>query len=88
MRVDSTGYTGRASRYLIAENIAWGSSHLATPRSVVARWLQSPAHKRNILDAGYREVGVGVAAGPTAYLPRAAFYATDFGRRYARRGSG
>lgn len=42
------------------ENIAAGQ---ATPEEVVKRWLNSPDHRRNILNPGFAEIGCGVAFG-------------------------
>lgn len=49
-------YTWRAC----AENIAATTS---APGNVVAMWLGSASHKKNILSAAYRQIGVGVASG-------------------------
>ena len=38
------------------ENIAMGYT---TPRSVFDGWMNSPGHRANILNAGYRQIGVG-----------------------------
>ncbi|MFF3891518.1 CAP domain-containing protein [Streptomyces sp. NPDC001914] len=40
------------------ENVAYGYS---TPEQVIAGWMASAGHKRNILDCGFKEIGVGVA---------------------------
>lgn len=40
------------------ENVAYGYS---TPEQVMAGWMASEGHKRNILDCGFKEIGVGVA---------------------------
>lgn len=55
--VEQTDYPPFA---FLAENIAKG---LFTPTEVVERWLDSPHHRRNILDARARETGLGVAWG-------------------------
>ena len=41
----------------IGENIAAGDR---TPEDVVAGWMGSPGHRRNILNPGFAEIGVGV----------------------------
>jgi uncharacterized protein YkwD len=64
-----------------AENIAWGAGSAGTPAELVAGWMDSPGHRRNILDRRRRPVGVGIAAGapePTDD-PDPAIYTTDFG---------
>ncbi|WP_345548273.1 CAP domain-containing protein [Streptomyces lannensis] len=40
------------------ENVAYG---YATPEAVMAGWMSSPGHKANILDCGFKEIGVGLA---------------------------
>lgn len=45
---------------LVAENIAAGQR---TPAEVVQGWMDSPGHRRNLLSADVRELGVGVTAG-------------------------
>ncbi|MFF3208977.1 CAP domain-containing protein [Streptomyces sp. NPDC002962] len=40
------------------ENVAYGYSR---PEQVMAGWMASVGHKRNILDCGFKEIGVGVA---------------------------
>ncbi|MFI1562959.1 CAP domain-containing protein [Streptomyces sp. NPDC020490] len=40
------------------ENVAYGYS---TPEQVMAGWMASAGHKRNILDCDFKEIGVGVA---------------------------
>ena len=83
-RIRSTGYTRRARRWSIGENIAWGSGGLATPRQIVRAWMRSPGHRANILNGGFREIGIGIALGTPVRLSAAssgATYTTDFGRR-------
>ena len=40
------------------ENVAYGYT---TARSVVSAWLQSPPHRANMLNGGFRHMGLGVA---------------------------
>ncbi|MFF3656653.1 CAP domain-containing protein [Streptomyces olivochromogenes] len=53
-RITTAGYTWSA----YGENVAYGYS---TPEEVMAGWMSSPGHKRNILDCGFKEIGVGLA---------------------------
>ena len=60
----------RAARYLpdrgawrVAENIAWGSGSYGSPRHVVASWMKSPPHRRNVLDGSLKHAGIGVSDG-------------------------
>jgi uncharacterized protein YkwD len=76
-RIRRTGYLNGARRWKVAENIAWGTNWLASPRAIMKAWMDSPGHRANILDGSYREIGIGVAtrSGPKA------IYTTDFGTR-------
>jgi uncharacterized protein YkwD len=53
-RIKKTGY-----KYPGGENIAVG---FPTAVSVVQAWLNSPGHRRNILDCNFKRIGVGFAA--------------------------
>jgi uncharacterized protein YkwD len=64
----------------LGENLAWGTGVLATPRSIVRSWMGSAGHRRNILDPGFRDVGVGIALGaPVRGYSGGATYTADFG---------
>lgn len=52
-RIISTGYKARA----YGENVAGGQQ---TPAHVFRSWMNSPGHKRNILDPDYVEMGLYV----------------------------
>ena len=55
-RVRRAGYQSR----LTGENIALGPE---SAEEVVAGWLASPGHCANIMDARFREIGVGLSVG-------------------------
>ncbi|MEA2221127.1 MAG: hypothetical protein QOJ35_3753 [Solirubrobacteraceae bacterium] len=82
-RVERTGYMGRRTSTLIGETLAWGAGEFATPHQMVAAFLESPVHRRTMLNKSFREVGVGIALGaPVANVAMAAATATmDFGGR-------
>lgn len=83
-RVTATGYLAPYAAWALGENIAWGSGSLATPNSIVVAWMNSPEHRDNILDARFREIGIGVVTGtPVATSEQGATYTTDFGARSA-----
>jgi uncharacterized protein YkwD len=82
-RMRAAGYIA-SSRFgfEVGENIAWGTLSLATPRAIVAAWMASPGHRANILDANYRETGIGVSPQPPASMAEGqpgAIYTQDFG---------
>jgi uncharacterized protein YkwD len=81
-RIAATGYLAGARAWAVGETIAWGSGRLATPAAIVRSWMHSPPHRATLLDAGLREVGVGVASGSPAGLGRAATVTADFGARH------
>ncbi|MFF7886294.1 CAP domain-containing protein [Streptomyces sp. NPDC020794] len=64
-RITAAGYSWSA----YGENVAFGYS---TPEQVMAGWMSSAGHKRNILDCGFKEIGVGLAQ-PGSY------WTQDFG---------
>lgn len=64
-RIRAAGYPSPA-----AENIARGQR---TAAAVVQAWLDSPGHRRNILDCSFVAIGVGYAA-------NGSYWTQDFGR--------
>jgi uncharacterized protein YkwD len=62
-RLRRSGYIHGGGAWQIGETIAWGTGSLATPAGIVAAWIASPPHHRILLKSGFRDVGVGVAAG-------------------------
>jgi uncharacterized protein YkwD len=81
-RIIDTGYLAGTSSWSVGENIAWGSWALGTPQAINTAWMNSPHHRDNILDHGYREIGVGSVIGsPTDANNAGAMIVThDFGR--------
>lgn len=64
-RITRAGYTW--SSY--GENVAYG---YGTAEQVMAGWMASPGHRANILNCGFKEIGVGLAQ-PNSY------WTQDFG---------
>jgi len=85
MRIMRTDYLDRGVRaWSLGENLAWGTGQLSTPQAIVASWMQSPGHRRNILTASFDELGLGVSLGaPRSGVAdgRAATYVNEFGGR-------
>lgn len=77
-RIRRTGYLSGARSWRAAENIAWGSGSLETPRAIVRAWMRSPGHRRNILGR-FDEIGIGIANGTPRRGLDGATYATSFG---------
>jgi uncharacterized protein YkwD len=82
-RIRDAGYIPSPSDgYVIGENLAWGTYQLSTPQSIVSAWIASPGHLANILEAQYRETGIGVVPAVPASLAAGApgaTYAQEFG---------
>jgi uncharacterized protein YkwD len=81
-RIRTAKYLQGARGWRLGENIAWGSGTLSTPSEIVDAWMESPGHRANILQRGFREIGIGIARGtPNRSYEDGATYATDFGTR-------
>lgn len=85
-RVRATGYLrGSKRRYRLGETLVYGIKVDATPARLVANLLRSTAHRRLLLNADFRDVGVGLAAGLPLSGDRrdGATVVVDLGRRIA-----
>ena len=69
-RITNAGYSWKSA----AENIAKGRPSAG---EVMASWLGSPGHRANIVNCGFRNIGVGVSADATGTL----LWTQDFGTR-------
>lgn len=67
-RITAAGYRWSAW----GENIAKGQPD---PESVMRAWMNSPGHRANILNCGFRDLGVGLAYG-SGHTP---YWTQDFG---------
>jgi uncharacterized protein YkwD len=74
-RLRAVGFKGSGG-----ENIGYGTAYWATPRSMMWLWMHSSGHRANILDRGFRYVGVAISLGsPTGSKSDGATYTVDFG---------
>jgi uncharacterized protein YkwD len=48
----------------VGENLAYGTQPLSAA-AIVQMWVASPPHRQNLLDRGFRRIGVGEAGGVT-----------------------
>ena len=51
----------------VGENLASGTSPLSAGE-IVRMWITSPPHRQNLLDRGFRRIGVGVAGGSNRFV--------------------
>src|SRR5205085_1705969 len=82
-RMRAAGYVYSSQiGFEVGENLGWGTLWLATPRAIVAAWMNSPEHRANILNGHYRDTAIGVSPHPIASLAHGqagAIYTQDFG---------
>ena len=80
-RLQHVGYPGGCA-WAAGETLAWGTGAAqATPAARVSAWMRSRPHRRLLLSRGFREVGVGIAAGAPDGSRAGLTYAAEFGRR-------
>jgi uncharacterized protein YkwD len=63
----------------LGETIGWGSGALAEPAEMVRMWMESPPHRRTLLDPRFRLVGVGTWAGTFQGYDGVRVFTADFG---------
>ncbi len=54
-----------ATSWVVGENLLWSTAGI-TPAEAVKLWLESPAHRKVMLDASWRELGVAAVLAPDA----------------------
>jgi uncharacterized protein YkwD len=76
---------GRSRFWSVGENLLWSSPDV-DPNGALDMWWNSPEHRKNMLTARWREIGVSavhVPAAPGTYGGRAVtIVTTDFGVRH------
>ena len=79
-RIAATGWMDGRERWIVGENLAWGSGTAATPHAIVEAWMDSATHRDNILKRRFRVIGIGVSRGtPVPGMSEGVTYTTDFG---------
>jgi uncharacterized protein YkwD len=63
----------------VGENIAYGSGSFGEPRSIMDAWMNSPDHRRNILNNDFRQIGIGTHTGTWQGHSDVTMYTADFG---------
>jgi uncharacterized protein YkwD len=79
-RIRDAGYARGARSWSGGETIAYATGAAGTPAGIVALWMSSPPHRAEILDPGFRHVGIGLAV-RTPTGQRGATVTADFGGR-------
>jgi uncharacterized protein YkwD len=79
-RIRETGYLGGSGDWALGEDIGWGTGSASTPDAIFRAFMNSPPHRRVILDGDFHEIGIGVARGvPVAGQGSGATFTLDFG---------
>jgi uncharacterized protein YkwD len=82
-RIRAAGYLRGAEDWYVGENLAWGQGRLSSPAVTVDGWVQSEAHRHNLLRPSFTEIGIGIARGTPAAAgdSTGVTVTTDYGRR-------
>ncbi len=57
----------------------WGTKEFSTAAGAQTAWMNSSAHKANIVKSAYREIGIGIRLGTPSDARVGATFAIDFG---------
>lgn len=79
--IKRSGYASKRG-WTTGENIAWGSGRLGNVRSIFKAWMNSPGHRRAILDRQFTDANVGVVSGRMNGISGARAWVLHFGHRY------
>lgn len=63
----------------LGETIGWGCGELSTPEQMVEMWMDSPPHRKTLLDPRFRIVGVGTWVGSFQGYDDVRVFTADFG---------
>lgn len=78
-RIRRARYIPRFGFWTVGENLAYGVGDDATPAAITQAWMNSPAHKANILTRAFKEIGIGIVARPPVGGGKGATFTTTFG---------
>jgi uncharacterized protein YkwD len=78
-RIRRARYIPRYGFWTVGENLAYGVGVDAAPASITKAWMNSPAHKANILTRAYKEIGIGIVPRPPIGGGQGATFTTTFG---------
>jgi uncharacterized protein YkwD len=82
-RVSATRYLCGSPGWSLGEALAWHTAP-ATPATIVAAWMASPPHRKILLAAKYRDIGVGAAPGVPVGPEAGLTVTAELGRRDGR----
>lgn len=79
MRARFVRWPGEGRDWELGENIGQGTGSVATPRGMVRAWMESTAHRANLLEARFDRLGLAIVAGTPGDRSAGATYTTTFG---------
>lgn len=62
-RLEQANFIPSSDRWDAGENLAAGHGEAGTPAAIVSGWMQSRAHRVNLLDPGFTMVGIAASRG-------------------------
>jgi uncharacterized protein YkwD len=62
-RLRQVGYIRPRGSWAIGENLRWTAAEGSTPAATVAAWMGSPEHRKYLLKARFRDLGVAAVRG-------------------------
>jgi uncharacterized protein YkwD len=80
-RILASGFVRADQGWLLGENLEWGTGSMATPRGAVDAWMNSAGHRANILNRGFRQMGIGISLGVPTGGSDGVTVTVDFGTR-------
>ena len=80
-RIRRAGYLRGAAYWTLAEDLAWETGPGPSPADTVRAWMRSPGHRRALLLASVREIGVALVHGTPMGSRGGATWAANLGRR-------
>ncbi|HET6998438.1 MAG TPA: CAP domain-containing protein [Solirubrobacterales bacterium] len=75
--IRAAGYIGEGCWHA-GENLAWGTGEYGSVRAIFRAWMNSPAHRQNIL-GDYSQVGISLLSGNLEGNSGAQIWASHFG---------
>lgn len=82
-RIIRYGYKRDGYRYWsVGEILGMGVKAYGTPQAIFNAWMKSSAHRANLLNSRWRDIGLGALTGTYRGISGVVMYTVDFGRRY------
>ncbi len=81
-RLTRFGYvTGGYGSWKVGGNVAFGNYSKGEPDHIFEGWMNSPPHRKNILEEEFDQIGIGTAEGTYKTYEESVMYTANFGVR-------